>query len=359
MFVVLILMNLRLKINLNTLLPLTIGVLILVSIGIVPIYIYYPEMIDELIDDMIEDQQSVLQTISSQQASAVGNILYPGIEYVLLFANVTEQYYSGKIKIKESFTGEGCSANLVKLLRGFDRPPDFDTARNTSDSITMWLDGPTNTTKEQLDATSQQHLFDSNVMHFIMMPYKILGNFSEIYMTFESDGFFNYAPAHPVETYINFKMPNCSYIEGDQSYYEPRCRSWYISAKANPILDAVTISDPYIFAGSSSLGITICRAIWLDGSLSVTECIGYLINRITSIFEGSANDSTYSYMLNSNFKVILHPDLADNYLNSTIQSLEFPDNNQDEIADFNKNVMPLLKDGQEHVTEYLKDGEEM
>lgn len=354
-------MNLRLKINLSTLLPLLIGVLIVVGIATIPIYFVYPVMIDELIDDMTDDQQVVLQSISKQQAYAVNNLVYPGVQYTLLFGDLLEKYYSKQLIVKDSFTGAGCSVNLVLLTLGLDVPDDIDPMTNQSASRTMWYDGNYNTTAAQLDAVSQQHLYDSDVMHFIMMPFRILGNLSEIYMAFERDGLFSYAPAEPRAAYFDYSLPNCTYLEGPTSYYEPRCRGWYIRTKSNPLLDAATITDPYIFAGQNYLGINICRALWQEDGLKMEECVGYSIKKVTDFMDELKSKSTYNYILNLDLKVVQHPDLniTDLYNEITIQSLEFTDNDQAEIEDFNSNVLPLFKDGEEHLIKYQKNDEKL
>mmetsp|Transcript_28776 Transcript_28776/g.51199 ORF Transcript_28776/g.51199 Transcript_28776/m.51199 type:complete len:861 (+) Transcript_28776:25-2607(+) len=354
-------MNLRLKINLNTLLPLTIGVLIVVSLAIVPIYIGYPDMIDKMIDEMTDDQQMILQTISNQQAYAISNIIYPGIQYVLVFGQLIEDYYSGFLRIKSNFTGEGVSVNLVRLTLGQEVPSDYDPETNRTNKTTMWFDSPYNTTEEQLDETSAQNLFVTKIMTFVMRPYKVLGDFAEVYMAYEHDGMLNYAPAQPKPAYLNFSMPGCSYIEGEYDYYEPRCRNWYIETKNNTARQDVTISDPYVFAGLGFLGLTICRALWFNDELVMEVCIGYSIEQVTSFFTNLEPEQTYNYMLNNNLKVIIHPNLNSTAEDSTytIQDLEFTDEIEEEIEDFNEKVLPLFKDGKQHLTSYMKNEEDM
>lgn len=353
-------MNLRLKINLNTLLPLTIGVLLVVCIGIVPIFIYYPDFIDEIIDDMTEDQKAVLQTIVNQQAYTVSHLYYPSIEVVLLLADQFEKYYANSLKIKETFTGEGIDVNLVRLTLGLEVPAYFNQSTNSSSLASTWYDGNYNTTKEQLDEATQQNLYDAEVMHFIIQSYSALGQESKFEIGFDYDGLFIISPAEPLPGFLNYSLPNCSYLEGNSSYYEPRCREWYTTTKNTLTKEAVTLSDPYVFAGFNFIGVNACKGIWVNGPLELIECIGYTIDLLTEFFD-QQDFSSYKYSLNNNLKVILHPDLNSEQQNSniTIEDLEFTDNIQSEIEDFDRNVLPLFKDGKQHIFEYMKNDEEM
>jgi hypothetical protein len=354
-------MKLRVKINLYTLLPISLNILLVVCLAVIPIYLTYPDDLNSLVDEMIEDQKQVLLGLARQQAYTVSNILTPGIQFALLLGEVIEQYYSKTLKIKPTFTGEGSSVNLVLLTNGTDVPVDYNATSNQSFAVTMWFDSPYNTTKAQLDEVSRQNLFDSEVHHFIMTAMAKL--VTEVYMAYEEDGMYNYSPAEYSPGYLTLDIPNCTYLEGPTSYYEPRCRGWYRSTKANPNKTEATISDPYIFVSRGFLGLTICRAIWFGDTLKVQGCTGYSIDDVTRFFSGFYLDSsTYNYMLNIQQLAILHPKLDNTAASNSsfsIQSLEFTDNIEKEVKDFNLTVLPLFNDSQEHLVEYTKDHEDM
>jgi hypothetical protein len=358
-------MNLRLKINFNTLLPITVGVLVVVFTAITPIYIFYASSIEYLIDEMTDDQQVILQAIARQQAYATANIVTPGVQLVLLAGDLFERYYAETMHIKQSFTGVGCSVNLVRLTYGLDLPADYDTERNISASTTGWYDSPYNTTRPTLDAVSLENLEDVEVMHFVAVPIsQAIGNStsSEFYYAFEADGLYAVAPATPSDTYLNFSMPNCTLIEGDVSYYEPRCRSWYMETKANPKKHDVTVSNPYSYAGSSVLGITICKAVRSKTELKLLDCTDFSIGFISVFFSIVEKGDTYNYLITRSGDVVLHPDYnlsASVAVLVKIQDLEFTDKILSEIEYYNDTVIPLLVDGQEHLVNYEKNGDEM
>jgi hypothetical protein len=358
-------MNLRLKINLNTLLPITIGVLIVVFTAITPIYVFYASSIEDLIDDMTDDQQVILQAIARQQAYATGNIIIPGVQMVLLAGKLFERYYAETMSIKPSFTGVGCSVNLVRLTYGLDLPADFDAERNASASTIGWYDSPYNTTRASLDTVSTANLEDAEIMHFVAVPIsQALGNVTknQLYYAFEADGLYAGVPASPSSAYLNFSMPNCTLIEGDVSYYEPRCRSWYVETKANPKKHDATVTNPYSFAGVSLLGITICKANWNDTQLKLMDCSDFSIDNVSVFFSIVEIGGTYNYLITRSGDVALHPDFNRSQPNAeliTIQDLEFTDEITSEIEYYNEKVRPLLTDGQEHLVSYKKNGDKM
>lgn len=164
-------------------------------------------------------------------------------------------------------------------------------------------------------------------------------NYGEVYMGFENS-LFRKLPFYDVSSYHATSEAACQDSSVSQGYpcmyfecqlepktmqhgYEPVCREWYILAKANQ--SEAILSPPYLGASKGLAMITIAKSVLVNETSSLIGVIGidiYIDSLSNSVLSASVLETGYSYLINSDFDIIMHPRASADTLRSVCE-LEF------------------------------------
>jgi len=207
--------------------------------------------------------------------------------------------------------------------------------------------------KGNANAAAEPYLPAANVLdnQFISL-YKSNSNYGEVYMGFESgmmkkypwytagvpENVGPYSPNNPCKVdnkvytkgyvcmeYLCKNPSNLNIVTG----YDPRCRGWYNQAKLSP--GQVIFSAPYVGASKGWSMITVAKTVTLDGEFKGVIGIDIYTQTLkTTILGAKILDDGYTYLIDKDLNIIMHPAASDTSTVYTLQGLEFK-NSQNEF----------------------------
>jgi len=196
------------------------------------------------------------------------------------------------------------------------------------------------------DVTKELYMPAANVLdnQFISL-YKSNPNYGEVYMGFESGMMKKYpwytaavpahsgpyTPANPC--IINNKLYKQGYVCMQYECknpsnlntvvgYDPRCRGWYNEAKESP--GKVIFSAPYVGASKGWSMITVAKTVTLDGVMRGVVGIDIYTQTLkTTILGAKILEDGYTYLIDKQLNIIMHPNAISTSVLYTVQGLEF------------------------------------
>jgi tetratricopeptide (TPR) repeat protein len=202
-------------------------------------------------------------------------------------------------------------------------PGGLDNGVNKFYSV--WFD------KDNSNATADQYLDDASIMDNVWRSV-IQSNqkYTGLYVGFEN-GLFRHLPYVNLDHFATMSY-TCLLDQQTTTGYDPRCRNWYIEAKAEN--NDIHFTEPYVDATSGLVLISASKALVQSGT-GFIGAFGLDISMQdleTFILAEQILDNGYSYLANSERDLIVYPDL-DRETIYKIGDLEF--DSQDETNDFN------------------------
>lgn len=378
--------GLRRKISFVVIVPLLIGILLTNIASVLPLYLYYPKILDTYTDKMIDNQRETMLKESSLISNVTGvGYMQTILNGVNIVSDVAEEYL---------FYGMNTKNNLNNTAI-YQYSYDFNEERVLSNTkskpfynISVWYIPENATSPSAKTNLENSAIFNTIIKAFVTNGKLIENTFCSSYLAYQNNGFFYRYPG----LYMNYSekgcvsnqksdyggpvyskncdgiknCTNCTFCKASyytfDPYYDPRCRSFYNYTYTQKINQAL-ITAPYIFESAATRGQSACRGQWnfTTTQLVLVYCVDYLLNDIllTDMIGLSNNDNKYAFILDSYGNVI---DYRNNKTLSPydddILALEFK-NNTSERNYFNETILPLFENQRTEVKDYTKDGEKM
>ena len=355
--------GLRRKISCVVIFPLIIGLILTRLAAFLPLYLYYPTLLNSYSNKMIETQTTTLLEISTLLSSCTSvNYMQKIVNALNIAGDVMGSYLFYNLAVKSSFNSSLVYSSAV--LFNVDNPD----SSVQYDNLSLWYINSNITVPSQLPLVSQTNLETSGIFNTVIKPVSELGIFigstySLSYLVFTADGLMYTHPA----TYFAYvsESPSgvCSYNEVDPTHYDPRCRPFYTTTLAAKTNDVV-FTTPYVYSDGHTRGETACRAQWnyTTSSMLLIYCVDFLVDlNLENAAVNLTSNMIYSYILDPVGGVMYHPDLqTSNDSLASITQLEFPeDPHGKEAAEFNATILPLFLNQRTKIASYKRNGEEM
>ena len=355
--------GLRKKISCVVIFPLLIGLILTRLAAFLPLYLYYPTILNSYTNKMIENQTVTLLSISSLLSSSTSvNYMQKIVNALNVAGDVMESYLFYNLAVKPSF-----DPSLVYLSASiFDEYYPNSTVLN--DNLSLWYINDNITSPSRLPLASQVNLNTSGIFNSIIKPVSELGNYisttySLSYLVFSADGLLYTHPATYFPLVGEYPSAVCAYNEEDPTHYEPRCRPFYtvtLAAKTNEVV----FTRPYLYLDSNIRGESACRGQWnyTNANMIMVYCVDFLVDlSLQNSMVYMTSDLIYSYILDANGGVMYYPDLQTTTDSlESITELEFPGEPYGEEAlEFNLTILPLFLNQRTQVASYQRNGKEM
>lgn len=353
--------GLRRKISFVVIFPLLTGLMLTILAAFLPLFIYYPTILENYTNRMIDNQTNTVLDISTLLSSSTSmNYIQKIANALNIGSDVIGSYLFYGLAVKSSFNSTGVYENQMIFN------DEHYESNYTSDNLSLWYLGNDVKNVSMISQSSQINLNRSAVFNTLFKPISELGKYigtayGESYLAYDSDGLFY---SHPAMYQTFYDNTTCKYNKKSPFDYDPRCRPFYtqtVNAKTNDVV----LTIPYTYSTSRVRGESACRGQWnyTTTQLILMYCIDFLVDDVleNSIADYANNKLTYTYVLDSMGYVMYHPDLdMYNLTFKSISDLEFPeDPTGKEAISFNDTILPLFENQRTKTTTYKRDGKEM
>jgi tetratricopeptide (TPR) repeat protein len=334
--------------------PLALGIVMTTAVSWIPIYILFPERVEEVTNQMIREEREVLADLSRAAGSVTHRMVQSPLDFLLLITLFEEKYRQGGVEAKERFEMQFVNGEMLAL--GKEVPPGYDQLSQVSYQASTWYINPNQTAYTELAPSTQADLRSCAVMDFLSLPCVSFPQtpIPQVYRAYASTGLMYLSPAQNKSYYLSYSGdPPCAL------YFDPRCRPWFRQVQASPQRDLASVTAPYLFAGSRALGQTACAGDWNDEELVTVTCVDfYLTTELVVSQEGSWN--VYSYILDWKGAVYAHPSINRTSAKpQSITELELPDCSASEVAYYEEHIVPLFLAGKSAIGAYTRNGKRM
>lgn len=111
-----------------------------------------------------------------------------------------------------------------------------------------------------------------------------------------------------VQVYFGLEDGRMMYNTGKElrmDWYDPRTRPWYIKGLE---ADSIVVSDPFVGFASNQLTFTIMTPIIQEGRKQGVVAASFYLNKLYQKIKGLTLEGEYTFIVNAEGKIILHPD---------------------------------------------------
>ncbi|OMJ72099.1 hypothetical protein SteCoe_29552 [Stentor coeruleus] len=375
--------GLRKKISCALIIPLLIGIILTSASSLIPLYLYYPRMLQSYTDKMIENQrESILQVsgiISNITSASYIQMMLNGVNIV---SDIIEDYQFYSLYTNSTLNRSIIYQNAYDYNKENSQPiPNYSTS--------TWYSPLNYTEQTEIDNLNKSAIFNTVIRALALNSKYIITSRSTTYIIYSDNGlyyrypaiFLNYSQVGCVsnaksncyfEVYSKncsgiFNCAKCSYCsycrdpnENFGQYYEPRCRPFYVATSHSKKGDAI-LTPPYIFYSLGLRGQSACRGQWnfTTENMILAFCSDYLLNDVIlqNILTKPYGNEAYSYILSTDNNVIYYKDNDTLSPSSNIWDLEC-DNTKDKKY-YKEHILPLFKFPTSEVKNYINNGDEM
>ena len=340
-----------------------VGVIIIVSFSTIATVNLSKSASSDASEITLEEELLNLDRLARDQASLVNQYFEQILSDMNLLANFADDLVNSRLSItpRESYVGIQAQDPNFSDPPGLQESPIYGTEVTYAASAYFVpgidsVDQISNEMQDLIDITSNldyifQTLFSSN-------PSYILS-----YMGF-NNGLHRVYPYHDLSSWTNVEYDSAATGQTIQGF-DPRHRAFYVDAQLSgvratndPSMNQIAIGQPHLDTTGSSLVITVSHPIYLDNGtlIGVVGSDLSLQEMESEVKELVILQTGYSFLIDKDMVPIIHKKLTSGLESSTITELEFSNENDAGLTDFQSILekMILLGSGQE---DYQKDGD--